>query len=304
MASRTRSLRTALALRLPALTRPLTPGVVLGLRPLIATALRLPLQSRVRATMTAALGVPPSGQTVGRYFARLADVAAFSLLIYRAGVEAANLEAMCEPEPGAREILDAALEAKKGGILLLPHLSGSELLGGSFTRYYPTTLVARRSPDPDYQAAKERWYQALGVGVLWRPRRATHIEGLEEMTRALRVLRKNNLLALTPDLIRSTGTGVPVQLFGRTAELPAGPFFLGARTGSPLLAGFFHYTDNRYHLSLAPPLTTTQEDRDAAIAELAQAWATLFESFIREHPEMWQFWLDKRWSRWLQETPK
>ena len=37
----------------------------------------------------------------------------------------------------------------------------------------------------------------------------------------------------------------------------------------------------------------------AIIAGAAQAWASLFEAFVREHPEMWQFWLDKSWSRWL-----
>ena len=35
------------------------------------------------------------------------------------------------------------------------------------------------------------------------------------------------------------------------------------------------------------------------IAGAAQEWADRFERFVRAHPDMWQFWLDKRWRRWL-----
>jgi lauroyl/myristoyl acyltransferase len=40
-------------------------------------------------------------------------------------------------------------------------------------------------------------------------------------------------------------------------------------------------------------------DRDRDIAVAAQEWAGRFERFVRAHPDMWQFWLDKRWRRWL-----
>ncbi|HEU4754197.1 MAG TPA: lysophospholipid acyltransferase family protein, partial [Armatimonadota bacterium] len=120
-----------------------------------------------------------------------------------------------------------------------------------------------------------------------------------EMTAALRALRKNRVLALTPDLLQKPGRGIPVRLFGRQAELPAGPFFLATRTGAPLLPSFFHREAGRYRLWTHEPLSASGEDHDAAMREMAQRWAALFEAFVREHPDMWQFWLDKRWSAWL-----
>jgi lauroyl/myristoyl acyltransferase len=121
------------------------------------------------------------------------------------------------------------------------------------------------------------------------------------MMSALRVLRKNRALTITPDLLRAPGTGVPVRLFGRSAEIPAGPFFLAARTGAPLLPAFFHYEDGRYRLWGHPPMEVPPMDAgEHVVLEAAQAWTDLFEAFVREHPDMWQFWLDKRWTQWLE----
>ena len=61
------------------------------------------------------------------------------------------------------------------------------------------------------------------------------------MAAALRALRRNHVLAMTPDLVQRPGTGVPVTLFGRMVELPAGAFFLAVRTGAPLLPSFVSY---------------------------------------------------------------
>src|SRR4051812_3380555 len=122
------------------------------------------------------------------------------------------------------------------------------------------------------------------------------------MTAAVRALRKNRILAITPDLLQRPGKGIPVRLFGREARLPAGAFFLAARMGAPLMPSFFHRAGSTYRLWTHPPLTVdTSLDRDTQVADLAQQWARLFEAYLVEHPEMWQFWLDNRWTRWLAE---
>jgi KDO2-lipid IV(A) lauroyltransferase len=165
-------------------------------------------------------------------------------------------------------------------------------------------VLARMAPDPEYEALKQRWYSRLGVQVIHRPRRGEPFAALTEMTTALRVLRQNRVLAITPDLLQRPGSGVPVRLFGRTAELPAGPFFLAARTGAPLLPAFFHREGGRYLLwAHEPRFLETGGDRDTVIAAAARDWAELFEAFVREHPDMWNFWLDRRWARWLTDTP-
>jgi lauroyl/myristoyl acyltransferase len=300
---------------LPALvdmTRRMPPGAVLGSRPALAVALSaVPgWKAKVRTGMTAALGAEAATSArVKGYFRHVADLIAFSALIYRSNLADSGLDRFWLHDPASEELFREALGQNKGGILLCPHLVCHEIMAGTITREFPVTALARKSPEPEYEAMKRRWYEAIGVELVYRPPKNDPNGALAEITTAVRALRKNRLLALTPDLPQKPGTGVPVTLFKRRVELPAGPFFLATRTGAPLLPAFFHHEDGRYRLWAHPPLEiptlvdpNDADARNAAIAGAAQEWAALFEAFLREHPDMWQFWLDKRWVKWL-ETP-
>ena len=146
-------------------------------------------------------------------------------------------------------------------------------------------------------------YEVVGEGRPWvvmpGGRLSKDTPGVRELASAL-ADRKNRVLALTPDLLRRPGTGVPVRLFGRRAELPAGAFFLAVRARAPLLCSYFWEEDGRYRGRTDDPMEiVTTGDRDRDVAAMAQEWATRFERFVRAHPDMWLFWLDKRWRRWL-----
>jgi lauroyl/myristoyl acyltransferase len=260
---------------------------------------------RVGRAMKAALG-PDAGSDacVGAYFRRLADSVAFSQAVFRSGVGTPLLRREWVHDAASGERLLAALAGGKGVILAAPHLIGTEVMLATAAREVPIAVLARKAPDPEYEALKQQWYRALGVQVVHRPRRGEPFAAVTEMTAALRLLRKNQVLAITPDLPQKPGSGVPVRLLGRTVELPAGPFFLAARTGAPLLPAFFHWEDGRYLLWAHEALRVEAgEERDAGLAEAAQQWAGMFEAFLRDHPEMWQFWLDKRWEEWLSHAP-
>lgn len=302
--SRTRrSLRPRLLPRLAPLAGRLPPGMALAARPVMAAVLAsVPgWRGRVRQSMSAALG--PDGfreESVRRYFRRLADHLAYSLIVFRGGVDTPAMRKEWVHDPASRDLFLQALSLGKGVVLVAPHLVGMEIMVATAAREAPVAVLARKAPDPEYEALKQRWYAALGVQVVHRPNRDTPFHALEEMTTALRVLRKNQVLAITPDLPQKPGTGVPVRLFGRTVELPAGPFFLAGRTGAPLLPAFFHREEDCYRLWAHEPIAMEAgRSRDELVAAAAQRWAELFEAFVREHPEMWQFWLDKRWEKWL-----
>ncbi|MFN3650763.1 MAG: lysophospholipid acyltransferase family protein [Armatimonadota bacterium] len=256
--------------------------------------------------MRAALGDEAIDRgTVDAYFRRLGDLVGFSAVVYRGGIHAGGLERFTAPQATPIERFHTALEEGKGALMVSPHLICHEVMAGVGTDRLPITVLVRKSPEPAYEAIKQRWYSCLGVDVVYRPPKGGPAQALGEMTAAFRALRRNRILALTPDLIQKRGTGIPVRLFDRDAELPAGAFFLAVRTGAPLIPTFFHWENGVYHLRALKPLSVNAtDDRDAAVADLAQRWASLFEEFLREHPEMWQFWLDKRWIRWLDETPR
>jgi len=256
---------------------------------------------KVTEGMAAALG--PDGfqrRHVDEYFRHLADLAAYSAAVMHRGVKDAGLEREWVHDPEAERQYRAVLELGKGIIMVGPHLIGHEIMVGTAATKGSVTVLVRKSPDPEYEALKQRWYQALCLEVAYRPQRGAKNSALTEMTVALRALRKNTVLAITPDLVQQPGTGVPVRLFNREIAIPAGPFFLAVVTGAPLMPSFFHREGGRYHLWTHGQLTVDKTlERDAAVADLAQRWATLFEQFVREHPDMWQFWLDKRWRKAL-----
>jgi lauroyl/myristoyl acyltransferase len=244
-------------------------------------------RGRLRQRMRAALG-PETGtsEQVRDYFRRLADLIVFSAVVYRFGIHGAGLENEWEHDSSSDIRYRDALAAGGGALMVCPHLTLHEVMAASLTDRLPITVLVRKSPDPEYEAVKQRWYAALSLEVIYRPSRDDPHGGLAEMTAALRALRKNRVLALTPDLIQRPGTGVPVAPHTKAALLPS----------------FFHRQEGRYRLWAHEPLASDPGlDRDARIADMAQQWASLFESFLREHPEMWQFWLDKRWGRWLDE---
>jgi lauroyl/myristoyl acyltransferase len=299
-----RHLRPALVSRLIGLTRVAPAPLVLALRPMLAAALASApsLRTRLERSMAAALGETGyEPRHVTGYFRRLADLLAFSCIAYRSGIHGTGLERAWSHDPSLDLHVSTALAGGRGAVMVCPHLILHEIMAATGARKFPITVLARQSPDPRYERIKQNWYSALGFDVVARPRKSGPHQSLVEMTGALRALRKNRILALTPDLIQKPGSGIPVRLFGRTAELPAGPFFLAVRTGAPLLPVFFHHDDARYRMWTPGEISVDEAgDRDSRVADAAQQWTALFEEFVRAHPDMWQFWLDKRWARWLE----
>ena len=300
-----RNLRAVLLPRLARIVQGVPAPLALGARPLLRGAMTLApgLTGRLRESMDAGLGTHPErARHVREYVAHMADLIAFSAIVFRSGIASPLLDRFYTHDQEAHSRYLRLIDEGRGILMVCPHLVGHEIMAGTVTQVVPVTVLVRRSPDEEYEALKQRWYSSIGVEVAYRAQKGSQFQGLGDVTAAFRALRKNRVLAITPDLVQKAGTGVPVRFLERDLELPAGAFFLSARGGAPLVPSFFHVEVGRYRLWSHEPLSVDGgdgEDRDAAIARLAQERATRFEAFVREQPDMWQFWLDKRWRRWL-----
>ena len=102
-------------------------------------------------------------------------------------------------------------------------------------------------------------------------------------------LRDNQIVCLLcdRDLRRN---GVPVEFFGETTTLPAGPAMLGLRVGAPVLPVGVYFTErvNGHEALVRPPLPATRvgslrED----VARITQLLAYELEFLIRRAPEQW-----------------
>jgi lauroyl/myristoyl acyltransferase len=262
------------------------------------------LRRQVHTGMAAALGpdaVPDCA--VRSYFEHVADLVAFSVLTLRHGFAASGLEDEFVPEE-SQEIMRRALAGGRGILLIGPHLVCHELGIARLNQFWPVVGIIRHSADPVHERRKLSWYGATGIRVVYRPGPDGGSE-LREMAAALGALRENRMLGINADLLQEPGKGVVVRLFGREACLPPGPAFLALRTGAPLIPCFHWKDGDRYRLYCEEPVEIpSTRDREEAVRAGMQEWARRFERFIARHPDMWLFWLDKRWAAWLRQPAR
>src|SRR5439155_11935206 len=132
-----RSVRARLLPGLAKIVRRLPPALPLACRPFLAAAISWTpgWRRRVRRSMAAALG--PAGfqqQHVKDFFRRLADMVAYSMVVYRCGIDAPQLRKELYPDPALLEAYRQALAEGNGVLLAGPHLAGGEVVAAAAAR--------------------------------------------------------------------------------------------------------------------------------------------------------------------------
>ena len=182
---------------------------------------------------------------------------------------------------GFEHITDA-LALGNGCIFALPHLGGWEWAGRWMTDHgYKLTVVVEALEPPELF----QWFADLrkDLGMTVIP------TGPKAGTEVMAALKRNEIVCLLcdRDLDRN---GVPVEFFGETTTLPAGPATLGLRLGSPILpvAAYFTPEYNGHHALVRPPLSLARRGglRDD-VARVTQVLAYELEFLIRRAPEQW-----------------
>ena len=116
----------------------------------------------------------------------------------------------------------------------------------------------------------------------------------------LRRLEQGKLVCLVADRDLS-GSGVPVDFFGETASMPAGPAMLSLLTGAPLMPVELWHVEGglnaRVRGALPHPVGVERKERSAV---LTQAVADSFARSIREHPADWHMMQ----RLWLSDLPQ
>jgi lauroyl/myristoyl acyltransferase len=269
-----------------------------------SAALVPPLRRRLEDNLRAA-GMDHSHETIRAYFRRFGFWVGHGLNVYAHGIERSGLTDQVELDPDTVRHLDEAVARGKGVILASPHLFLHEMGAGLIHRRHPVTAIVRDSKDPVWARMKVHWYNtALGVETLSRPRRSSMAE---EIITILRALRTGRVLGITPDVLASRRTGVPVRLFGRTVLLSPGIILLAMRSGASLVTGeVCWYRDSsapsgeRVRMLFTEPQQLPKtSDRETALRDGLQQWCVAFEAQLRRSPADWLFWLDKGWTRVL-----
>ncbi len=272
-----------------------------SVRSLTALVGRVPmLRWKVQENMRLALGHDVSDHAASLYFRHLGWFLSNSVTTLHHGIAATPVPGQVKFDTSVR-VLDEAVAEGRGVVFASPHWSGHELMAAMISRRHPMAMLVRQAPTSEQASRKLKWYNALGVETVLRPRGSTRIK---EAKAYLAVLKQGKLLALTPDLLAEPGAGVQTRIFGRPARLHGGAFALAISARAPLIRGSIVWQADSSAMIIfdRAPLALDARDRHAAVRIGVQDWCYWFESKLIANPENWLFWLDKRWSRFLRAT--
>ena len=188
-------------------------------------------------------------------------------------------DTVTEGEPAFR----AALAAPEGVVLALPH-SGNWDQAGAWcgATGAPFTTVAERLQPASLYDRFVAFRESLGMEVL--PLTGGARPPFEVLTERLQA---GGTLCLLADRDLSA-RGVEVELFGRTAKIPAGPASLALRTGATLMPVTLSFTPGGWRVVFHPAVAHTD------VATMAQEVARAFERGIGAYPADWHM-LQKLW---------
>jgi lauroyl/myristoyl acyltransferase len=263
-------------------------------------ASRLALRPILHRNFVSALGPDPRLAEFERnYFMRAAQWARYTALTFHRGFKASGFEQYGEyDETSPRHLLGAA-KLGRGVVLVGPHQFCHELFAAkALSQVHLVGVVRQESRNVELI---ERWYSQLGMPTILRPPRATAIADFRAM---LRVLRDGGVLGVTPDVPGSPGEAEEVTWFGRRIRLRGGAFWLAMRGRAPLVKYWIRRAGSGLTCHCTPPTMIESEPgvpADSTVRRHLQEWTSEFERELRDQPDSWAFWVDRRWTRLLRQ---
>ncbi|NRF65950.1 lysophospholipid acyltransferase family protein [Aquincola sp. S2] len=129
------------------------------------------------------------------------------------------------------ELIEQALDAGSGLVLLTPHLGCFEVCAQAIAERFGerTRLTAM------YRPARQAWLRELEEGTRRRPGLETAPAALAGVRQMIRALRRGEAVGLLPDQVPPEGMGVWAPFFGRPAYTMTLATRLVQQTGAALL---------------------------------------------------------------------
>ena len=192
-----------------------------------------------------------------------------------------------------REILQNALNAGKGAILLVGHLDNWEYANIYLSRIFPMNVVAANQRD---QRITDLLMKLRSLGGTHNVQKGQGLKG------ALRCLKNGEVLCILLDQ-DAKEHGVVVPFLGLPASTPLGIAKLAERFGSAVVP--IHIVRNpdgfTHTLTFEPPLCAPDGSPWGVNVETALRMCNdRISAWILEHPEQWLIWLYPRWASTVQ----
>jgi len=129
------------------------------------------------------------------------------------------------------ELIDAALAAGRGLVMMTPHLGAFEVIAQA----YAERFGAHQPMTALYRPARQPWLRELETTARNRPGLLTAPASLAGVRQMIRALRQGQTVGLLPDQVPPEGLGVWAPFFGRPAYTMTLASRLALQTGAELL---------------------------------------------------------------------
>jgi Kdo2-lipid IVA lauroyltransferase/acyltransferase len=186
------------------------------------------------------------------------------------------------------ELIDEALEAGKGLVLLTPHLGCFEVCAQAIAERWGrrTTLTAM------YRPARQAWLRELEEGARRRPGLETAPAALAGVRQMIRALRRGESVGLLPDQVPPDGMGVWAPFFGKPAYTMTLATRLVQQTGAALLLIWAERLPRGggFVLRVARPAAPMPSEAasDEALQQACATWVNRdMEALIQQKPQQY-----------------
>lgn len=182
------------------------------------------------------------------------------------------------------EVVQAALDAKRGIIFLTPHLGCFEILAQSVAIRTPLTVL--------YRPPRKEALKPLIEGARARDNLGLAPANLSGVRILLKTLKQGGSIGLLPDQVPQQGEGVWADFFGKPAYTMTLPAKLQQMTGAPIILSYAERLPNGKGFMLR--FVPFERDLDGAPEQQARAINAAMEELIARCPAQY-FWSYNRY---------
>lgn len=176
--------------------------------------------------------------------------------------------------------LDDALSSNKGAIILSAHIGNYEF-GGSMLSHmgYNTYVLALPHKDVKVNKFFNHQREIFGVTVI-----ATGVA----VRQCFKHLKDKNLVAFLGDRDFNHGKVEKVEMFGKNALLPKGPYYFSFRTKCAVVPCFFVREDKyNYRFIFEPEIISEETDEEDYTKDMVLKYSKILEKHIAKRPDQW-----------------